>query len=71
MSQRVDIFDITEPWKGPITASLVFHGAIVVAIVAYGSWMGFSRNEWGSGERISGEAISATLVGASAIPLPR
>jgi len=71
MSQRVDIFDITEPWKGPITASLVFHAAIVVAIVAYGSWMGFSRNEWGSGERISGEAISATLVGASAIPLPR
>ena len=71
MSQRVDIFDIRQPWKGPVTASLAFHGAIVMAIVAYGSWMGFSRNEWGSGETITGEAISATLVGASAIPLPR
>ena len=71
MSQRVDIFDIRQPWKRPVTASLAFHGAIVMAIVAYGSWMGFSRNEWGSGETITGEAISATLVGASAIPLPR
>ncbi|HWY70109.1 MAG TPA: TonB family protein [Terriglobales bacterium] len=71
MSQRVDIFDIRESWKGPITASIAFHGAIVAAILAYGAYMGFSRNEWGSGERVSGEAISATLVGASAIPLPR
>src|SRR5216110_361195 len=61
MSQRVDIFDIRESWKGPISASVAFHGAIV----------GVSRNEWGSGERVTGEAISATLVGASAIPLPR
>jgi periplasmic protein TonB len=71
MSQRVDIFDIRESWKGPITASIAFHGAIVGLILAYGAYMGFSRNEWGSGEKISGEAISATLVGASAIPLPR
>src|SRR5437868_6215339 len=71
MPQPVDIFDIRESWKGPITASIAFHGAIVAAVLAYGAYMGLSRNEWGSGERISGEAISATLVGASAIPLPR
>jgi protein TonB len=71
MSQRVDIFDIRDPWKGPITASLFFHGAIVGLIIAYGAWMGFSRNEWGGGEKMTGDAISATLVGASAIPLPR
>jgi len=71
MSQRVDIFDIREPWKGPITASIAFHGAIVAAVLTYGAIVGFSRNEWGSGERVTGEAISATLVGASAIPLPR
>jgi len=71
MSQRVDIFDIREPWKGPITASIAFHGAIVAAVLTYGAIVGFSRNEWGSGERVTGEAISATLVGASSIPLPR
>jgi len=71
MSQRVDIFDVREPWKGPITASIAFHGAIVAAVLTYGAIVGFSRNEWGSGERVTGEAISATLVGASAIPLPR
>ncbi|HVH85237.1 MAG TPA: TonB family protein [Terriglobales bacterium] len=70
MSQRVDIFDIREPWKGPITASLFFHGTIVGLILAYGAWRGFSRNEWGSGEVAAGDAISATLVGSSAIPLP-
>jgi periplasmic protein TonB len=71
MSQRVDIFDIRESWKGPISASIAFHGAIVAAVLTYGAIVGFSRNEWGSGERVTGEAISATLVGASSIPLPR
>src|SRR5437868_4001904 len=71
MSQRADIFDVHDPWKGPITASLAFHGTIVGLIIAYGAWMGFSRNDWGGGEKMTGDAISATLVGASAIPLPR
>jgi protein TonB len=71
MSQRVDIFDVREPWKGSVTASIAFHGAIVGLIVAYGAWMGLSANRWGSGETATGDTISATLVGASAIPLPR
>jgi len=70
MSQRVDIFDLRDSWKGPITASLFFHGAIVGLILAYGAWRGFSRNEWGGGDTATGDAISATLVGSSAIPLP-
>jgi periplasmic protein TonB len=71
MSQRVDIFDIRESWKGPITASIAFHGAIVGLILAYGAYMGFSRNEWGSGETATGDTISVKLEGASSIPLPR
>ena len=71
MSQRVDIFDIREPWKGPISASIAFHGAIVAAVLTYGAIVGFSRNEWGSGERITGDAISVKLEGAASIPLPR
>lgn len=71
MSQRVDIFELREPWKGPIAASVAFHGGIVALIVVYGVWIGFSRNEWGSGQPVPGEAISATLVSGSAIPLPR
>jgi len=71
MSQRVDIFDIREPWKGPITASIAFHGAIVAAVLTYGAIVGFSRNEWGSGENVTGDAFSVKLEGASSIPLPR
>ena len=71
MSQRVDIFDIREPWKGPISASIAFHGAIVAAVLTYGAIVGFSRNEWGGGERVTGDAISVKLEGAASIPLPR
>lgn len=70
MSQRVDIFDIKEPWKGPITASVAFHGAIVGLILAYGAWMGFSRNQWGGSDKDLGGAVSVTLASPSAIPLP-
>jgi periplasmic protein TonB len=68
--QRADIFDIREPWKGSLTASLVFHGTIVGLILAYGAWMGFSRNEWGSSSSGVGESIAVTLAGPSSIPLP-
>lgn len=70
MSQRVDIFDIREPWTGPITASIFFHGAILGLIVAYGAWIGFSRNNWGGNQNGTGEAISVSLAGPSAIALP-
>ena len=71
MAQHVDIFERRDPWTGPITASLAFHGTIVGLILAYGAWIGFSRNEWGSGSANIGDTISANLVAASAIPLPR
>lgn len=70
MSQRVDIFDIKEPWTGPISASIIFHGAIVGLILAYGAWIGFSRNEWGGGSKSFGDAVNVTLADASSIPLP-
>lgn len=69
--QRVDIFEVRDSWTGPVSASIAFHGAILGLIIAYGAWMGLSGNRWGTGEAVTGETISATLVGASAIPLPR
>lgn len=71
MSQHVDIFERRDPWAGSITASLAFHGAIVGLVVAYGAWIGFHRNDWGAGGPTIGDTISANLVSASSIPLPR
>ena len=70
MSQRVDIFDIKEPWKGPISASVAFHAGIVGLILAYGAWIGFSRNQWGGDNSGIGSAVNVTLASAPAIPLP-
>jgi protein TonB len=69
--QRVDIFDTHEPWKGPITASLFFHGTIVGLVLAYGAWIGFTSHEWGGNQNELGNAISVSLAGPSSIPLPR
>ena len=69
--QRVDIFDIHESWKGPISASLFFHGTIVGLILAYGAWRGFSNNEWGGNKNTLGDAIAVSLASPSSIPLPR
>jgi protein TonB len=70
MSQRVDIFDLKEPWTGPVSASIAFHGAIFGLILAYGAWMGFSRNQWGGGDKDFGKVVSVSLAGPSSIPLP-
>ena len=70
MSQRVDIFDIKEPWKGPIGASVAFHVGIVGLILAYGAWIGFSRSQWGGTDNGIGGAVNVTLASPSAIPLP-
>ena len=69
--QRVDIFDTHEPWKGPITASLFFHGTIVGLVLAYGAWIGFTSHEWGGNQNQLGNAISVSLASPSSIPLPR
>jgi len=69
--QRVDIFDIHEQWKGPITASLFFHGTIVGLVIAYGAWIGFTSHEWGGNQNQLGNAISVSLASPSSIPLPR
>lgn len=71
MAQHINIFERRDPWAGPITASLLFHGAIVGLIVAYGAWIGFHRNEWGTGDNSIGDSFTVKLEGASAIPLPR
>ena len=69
--QRVDIFEIHEQWKGPITASLFFHGTIVGLVIAYGAWIGFTSHEWGGNQNQLGNAISVSLASPSSIPLPR
>jgi protein TonB len=70
MSQRVDIFDIREPWKGPVSASIAFHGAIVALVFVYGAVIGFSHHEWGGTQNGIGDSINVSLAGPSAIPLP-
>jgi protein TonB len=69
--QRVDIFDTHEPWKGPITASLFFHGTIVGLVLAYGIWITAGGHELGGKDGQLGDAISVSLAGPSSIPLPR
>ena len=71
MSQHVDIFERREPWKGPITASIAFHGSIVGLILIYGAWIGFSPRQWGGDQNSIGESFSVKLAGPSSIPLPR
>ncbi len=69
MSAQADIFTEREGWRGPLGWSLVLHGCLFAAIVAYGLINGMGGESWGSGGT-GGGAMSATLVSASAIPLP-
>jgi protein TonB len=57
-----------EQWKKPLLISVVFHGALVLAILAASYVMGphESTNNWGAN---NGDAVTAQLVSAS-IPIP-
>lgn len=69
MSISPDIFDFErrEGWKGPIGASVGFHGLLIGSILLAGGLAFHSGDSWGGTQQ--GGAMSATLV-SSAIPLP-
>jgi hypothetical protein len=69
MSAQADIFTEREGWRGPLGWSLVLHGGLLASIIVYGLISGMGGESWGSGGT-GGGAMSATLVSASAIPLP-
>jgi len=69
MSAQADIFTEREGWRGPLGWSVALHLCLFASIIAYGLISGMGGESWGSGGT-GGGAMSATLVSASAIPLP-
>ena len=67
---RADVFEIREPWRGPLTISAILHTALFGGIIAYTVFLSRGGENWGGA--VAGEgAISATLVSSAAVPLPR
>ncbi|HET9741598.1 MAG TPA: TonB family protein [Terriglobales bacterium] len=69
MARNTDIFNLHEPWRGPLAASAMFHAGIVGLIFAYAAWMGLGQ-KWGGPTPGEG-TIQVTLASAPSIPLPR
>lgn len=69
MSAQADIFTEREGWRGPLGWSLALHACLFASIIVYGLVSRMGGESWGSGGS-GGGAMSATLVSASAIPLP-
>src|SRR4051812_10293604 len=67
MAVRAEIFELQEPWKTPIGASVALHCFGFAAILLVGGLSGRGES-WGGSDNGQG-AMSATLV-SSAIPLP-
>jgi periplasmic protein TonB len=67
---RADVFEIREPWRGPLTVSAIMHAALFGGIIGYAVFLGHSGENWGGAAAGEG-AMSATLVSSAAIPLPR
>ena len=65
---RANLFYERETWKKPLTLSLVFHGLLTAAVLVTGYFYEHRPvNTWGMN---NGEAVTATLVSASALPIP-
>ena len=65
---RANLFYERESWKKPITLSLTFHGLLVVSILVVAYIYGHQTvNTWGTN---NGQAVQATLVSASSLPIP-
>jgi periplasmic protein TonB len=65
---RANLFYERETWKKPLTLSLAFHGLLVVAVVVTGYvYEHRPVNTWGMN---NGDAVTATLVSASSLPIP-
>jgi protein TonB len=65
---RANLFYERERWKKPLVYSFSFHIALAAAVIVTG-YLAQPRvqNNWGAN---NGEAVSATLVSASALPIP-
>ena len=65
---RANLFYERESWKKPITLSVTFHGLLVVSIIVVAYIYGHQAvNTWGTN---NGQAVQATLVSASSLPIP-
>lgn len=65
---RANLFYERESWKKPLWYSVGFHGLLVVAIIATAFVYGHRPvNTWGMN---NGQAVQATLVSASSLPIP-
>lgn len=65
---RANLFYERESWKRPLTWSVVFHGLLVASVIITGYLYSHRPvNQWGMN---NGEAVSATLVSASSLPIP-
>jgi protein TonB len=65
---RANLFYERESWKKPLTWSVVFHGFLVVSVAVTSYIYGHRPvNTWGVN---NGDAVTATLVSASALPIP-
>jgi len=67
---RADVFEIREPWRGPLTVSVILHTALFGGIVVYTAFFARTGENWGGAAAGEG-AINATLVSSAAVPLPR
>ncbi len=66
---HTDVFEVREPWRGPLTISAILHIALFGGIIAYTAYLGRSGENWGGSTTGQG-TISANLVSSAAIPLP-
>jgi periplasmic protein TonB len=65
---RANLFYERESWKKPLTWSAIFHGLLVASVAIVGYIYGHRPvNTWGMN---NGQAVTATLVSASSLPIP-
>jgi periplasmic protein TonB len=65
---RANLFYERETWKKPLTLSLVFHGLLAASVFVTGYVYGRRPViTWGMN---NGDAVAATLVSASSVPIP-
>ena len=67
--RNAEIFFEHEPWKGPLTWSVLLHAGFFGSILLYASIAGLHGASWG-GSGSGGDALSVTLVSRAAVPLP-
>ena len=69
MTPRIDILDERESLRAPFVQSVLFHGAVAVALIVSTLTFQHSREVWGSSSTQAGNAVPVTAV--KTIPLPQ